>query len=185
MSRRVALLLVGLVGLIGLPAASHAERSWIKDEVRIHKRTGPGTKYRILGTVTTGDSFEVLTRAEAWTQIRGDTGEAWIPAGYLQSEPPARIQLERHVTESAQMREAHGTLTTEVEQLRVANAELTEHNTSLDALVEKFERENFELRAGARWPEWISGASILIVGGILGIIVHASTGRRQTRRIRL
>ena len=185
MSRRLALLLAGLVGLLGLPAASHAENAWIKDEVRLHKRTGPGTQYRILGAVKTGDVFEVLSRAEEWTQVRDSEGDAWIPAGYLQNEPPARVQLERHISESAQMRNDHGQLTAEVEELRATNAELTEQNASLDARAKKFERENFELRAGARWPEWISGASILLVGGILGIIVHASTGRRQTRRIRL
>ena len=185
MLRRPALLLAGLVVLLGLPVASHAEQAWIKDEVRLHKRTGPGTQYRILSAVKTGDQFEVLSRAESWTQVRDAKGDAWIPAGYLQNEPPARIQLERYIAESAQMRSDHGQLTTEVEELRSAKAALTEQNALLDALTKKFERENFELRAGARWPEWISGASILIVGGILGMIVHASTARRQTRRIRL
>ncbi|MBW2267841.1 MAG: TIGR04211 family SH3 domain-containing protein [Deltaproteobacteria bacterium] len=185
MSRRLALLLGGFIGLLGLPAESHAERAWIKDEVHLNKRTGPGTKYRILGAVKTGDAVEVLSRTEGWTQVRDGDGEAWIPVGFLQSEPPARIQLERHVAESTKMRADHSELTTEVEKLRQTNAELAERSSSLDELAKKLERENFELRAGARWPEWIAGASILIVGGILGMIVHASGARRQTRRIRL
>ena len=179
MSRCRALLFAVLLGMIGLPAASHAEQAWIKDEVRLHKRTGPGTQYRILGPVKTGESFEVLSRAKEWTQVRDAEGDAWIPAGYLQNEPPARVQLERYIAERAQMRGDHGTLTVEVEALRAANAELTGQVAALDETAKKFERENFELKAGARWPEWISGASILLVGGILGIIVHASTGRRQ------
>jgi SH3 domain protein len=185
MSRRLALQFAVLIGLVGLAATSQAEQVWIKDEVRLHKRTGPGTQYRILGPVKTGDTFEVLSRDEEWTQVRNADGDAWIPAGYLQNEPPARIQLERAIAEGAQMRSDYGTLKAEVEELRAANAELTAKTAALDELAKKFERENFELRAGARWPEWISGASILLVGGILGIIVHASTGRRQTRRIRL
>lgn len=185
MSRRLVVLLAALVGLVGLPAASVAEQAWIKDEVRVHKRTGAGTKYRILGQVKTGDVLEVRSRAKEWTQVRDASGDAWIPAGYLQSEPPARVQLEQYIAEGAQMRSDHGALTSEVQELRTENTALAGQVASLDQLAKKFERENFELKAGARWPEWISGASILLVGGLLGIIVHASTGRRQQRRIRL
>ena len=185
MKRRCALLLAGVVALVLLPLASQAERAWVKDEVRLQKRTGPGTQFRILGAATTGDSFEVISRTEEWTQVRDGEGEAWIPAGFLASEPPARVQLERHLAENTEMRESHAQLSGEVEELRTRSAELGERNTELDARLKQLERENIELRAGARWPEWIAGASILLVGGILGMILHASTARRQTRRIRL
>lgn len=184
MTRRRALLLSLVVALFALPFASHAERAWIKDEVRLNKRTGPGTQYRILTAVKTGDSFEVLSRAEEWTQVQDEDGIAWIPSGYLQAEPPARVQLERHMSENKDLRRNHGELTGEVEELRTANTELTARFAELDERAKRLERENIELRAGARWPEWIAGASILLVGGILGMIVHASN-RRQTRRIRL
>ena len=107
-----------MLKLVVLPAAAQAEQAWIRDEVRVHKRTGPGTKYRILGTVKTGESYEVLSRGDGWTQIRGGGETAWIPAGYLQSETPARVQLEQFQAESAQMRAGHGKLTAEVEELR-------------------------------------------------------------------
>ena len=46
-------------------------------------------------------------------------------------------------------------------------------------------RENFELRAGARWPEWITGAGILCAGMILGAILRAITARRARPRLRI
>ena len=60
MTRRRALLLAAAAAALAtIPVASSAEVAWVKDEVRLQKRTGPGTQFRILGAVTTGDSVEV------------------------------------------------------------------------------------------------------------------------------
>ena len=186
MSRRLASLMAVAFGLAIVPGAGGAERAWVKDEVRLNLRSGPGVEYRIRGGVQTGDSFEVLSRTEGWTEVRnGDDLQGWIPAGYLQDEAPARIRLERYEADAETLREDHSRVSAEVETLRTQNRELSETRTMLKSRLERVEKENNELRAGARWPEWITGAAILIVGGVLGIVVHATTTRRQTRRIRL
>ena len=76
----------------------------------------------------------------------------------------------------------------EVEQLR------TERNESRDTLsrlekeaqshtetqseqrqrIETLLRTNMELEAGARWPEWITGAAILCAGLALGALLRCS-----------
>ena len=56
-----------------------------------------------------------------------------------------------------------------------------EQRSQIDILT----RENLELRAGARWPEWITGAGILGAGMLMGAILHSITGRRSRPRIRL
>jgi SH3 domain protein len=170
-----------------LPAsASRAERAWVKDEVRLNVRTGAGVQYRILGAITTGDSVEVISHTEGWTQVRAGEGvEGWIPEGFLQEQPPARVRLERFEADTAEQRARLDKLSSEVEELRTQRDELgaasAEQKTELDRLT----RENLELRAGARWPEWIAGASILFVGAVLGWIVHRSATRRPGPRIRL
>jgi len=186
MSRHLALLIAIALGIASAPGTSLAERAWIKDEVRLNLRTGPSVEYRIVGGAQTGDSFEILSRTEGWTEVRGrDALQGWIPAGYLQAEAPARIRLERHEADTAKLRSDHSQVSTEVETLRTENQELSQTRAVLKSRLETVEKENTELRAGARWPEWITGASILVVGGLLGIIVHATTTRRRTRRIRL
>ena len=108
MPRTSALLIATTLALAGLPSVSLAERAWIKDEVRLNIRTGPGVEYRIRGAVKTGDSFEVLSRTEGWTEVRGrDALQGWIPAGYLQAEAPARIRLERHEAEGVLVAARH------------------------------------------------------------------------------
>ncbi len=61
-----------------------AERAWIKDELRLNLRTGPGVQFRIMGRLKTGDALELLERGDGWTKVRvAEFGEGWIPEGYL------------------------------------------------------------------------------------------------------
>ena len=153
MPRTSALLIATVLVVSGLPATSLAERAWVKDEVRLNIRTGPGVEYRIRGAVKTGDSFEVLSRTEGWTEVRGrDALQGWIPAGYLQAEAPARIRLERHEADTAELRLGHSRLSEEVQTLRTENTELSETRTTLQSRLDTLEKDNMELRAGARCP---------------------------------
>jgi len=181
---RLALLVLAIAVLAPVGAA-RAERAWVKDEVTVWVRSGPGSKYRNFRTIKTGDSIEILSRKDDWTQIRAGGTDGWIPAGFLQSEPPARIQLERHQAENADQRQRFTSISTEVAELRTQNEELSTRKQGLEKELKQVRGDNIELRAGARWPEWIAGASILVVGALLGMFVQWSSGRRHTRRIRL
>ena len=174
-----------LLAPLALPGAAAAERAWVKDEVRLNLRIGPDTKYRILGGLKTGDSVDILARGDGWTQVSFGGREGWIPAGFLQGEPPAGVRLERHLSETAELRERFATLSTEVEELRSRNGELSSMESTQSEEIDRLTRENVELRAGARWRHWIAGASIFLAGSLIGIIVHWSTSRRTVRRIRL
>ncbi len=87
--------LSGLLALAVFPTAtSQAGNSWVRDEVHLNLRSGAGNEYRIIGRLKTGDTASILSRGDGWTQVRTDAGlEGWIPAGFLQANPPARIAL--------------------------------------------------------------------------------------------
>ena len=93
---------IGFAALFAMSAG--AETAWVKDQVRLNLRSGPGTKYRIIEGIGTGDQIEVLTRAEGWTQVRTETNKGWIPEGFLQPEAPAAIRLERLEAQTADVR---------------------------------------------------------------------------------
>jgi SH3 domain protein len=182
--RSVGLTLV--LGWLALAGAAHAEQAWVKDELRLNVRTGPGTQYRILGAIGTGDKMEILKQTEGWTRVRiKDIGDGWIPAGFLQPEPPAGVQLAQHKAETVEFRSKVDSLTTRTGELEARNASLEERDGTQRAEIESLTRENLELRAGARWPEWITGAGILIAGMVMGAVLQSIAGRRQRPRIRL
>ena len=172
--------------LLTLATPSFAQTAWVKDEVRLNLRAGPGVRFRILGGVKTGDSMSILERGDGWTKVRAsDIGEGWIPEGYLQPQPPAGVRLAQSEAQTQEFREQFESLSGRATELESTNAELTSRDGTQRSTIEKLTRENLELRAGARWPEWITGAAILSVGMLLGIIVHSISGRRQRPRIRL
>ncbi|MDH5566161.1 MAG: TIGR04211 family SH3 domain-containing protein [Myxococcales bacterium] len=184
-ARWAAILLLGGSAL-GIAGSAPAETAWVKDELRLNLRTGPGVQYRIVGVVKTGDAVQILDRTEGWTQIRvGSLGDGWIPEGYLQGEAPAGVRLAQSEAQTSESREQLASLKSEVERLTQQNEEIAGRDAGQRASLERLSRENFELRAGARWPEWITGAGILAAGMVLGAILHAISARRARPRLRI
>jgi SH3 domain protein len=168
--------------------AASAETAWVKDELRLNLRTGPGSEYRIKGYIKTGDSVTVLAHREGWVQVRtssSDLGDGWIEDGFLGSDPPAAMRLDRMKNETDAARNQFGSLAERVKQLEAENGKLSDADTAQKKRLEELTHDNMELRAGARWPEWITGASVLAVGMLMGAIVQSANGRRARPRIRL
>ena len=185
-TRRSARLAGLCLSLLLVAAPALAETAWVKDELRLNVRTGPGVQYRIVGALQTGDSVQVLSRGEGWTEIRSANRESgWIPVGYLQPTPPARIALAEREVVSAALEKRLAALTESESQLRTTHEEVSSRDAEQRAEIARLTRENLELRAGARWPEWITGAGIVLVGMILGAIVARGSGRRRQQRIKL
>ncbi|MEM7409020.1 MAG: TIGR04211 family SH3 domain-containing protein [Myxococcota bacterium] len=176
---------VGIGLLFAAPAT--AQQAWVKDELRLNLRSGAGTQFRIKGVVTSGDEVTVLAPSRnGWTKVRvKELGEGWIPEGFLQEEPTAGLRLAKSESETAEFRSQFTGLTERVKELETTNAELAGTDAGQRAEIETLTRENLELKAGARWPEWITGAGILTVGMVMGAALHSLNGRRSRPRIRL
>ena len=65
------------------------------------------------------------------------------------------------------------------------DVELSTRDESQRTEIQTLTRENMELKAGARWPEWITGACILAAGMLMGAILQSISARRSRPRIRL
>jgi SH3 domain protein len=177
---------------LALPAAvlvateANAESAWVRGGIRLNIRTEPGTQYRIIGGVGTGDAVTVLGRVEGWTRVRNAEGKSgWIPEGYLQTEPPPTVrlgQLEDEVTSLRAKLEASNALASE---LGTTNETLAGRDDGQRGEIDRLKVENTEMRASKRWPEWITGASVLGAGMLLGAILHRNATRRPSSRIRL
>ena len=111
--------------------------------------------------------------------------QGWIPAGYLQPDPPAGVALARSQARVEELEASLATLSGETKELRTTNASLSESDSGQKSEIERLTRENLELKAGARWPEWIAGACLLSAGMIVGAILNRNSGRRPGPRIRL
>lgn len=176
---------VGLLALlVALPAL--AERAWVSGDLRLNLRSGPGNQYRILGVLNTGDALQVLERTENWTKVRTDAGEdGWIPGGYLKPQPPPTLRLEKLEAEVSNLREALEKTEREAAELRRGREEISANDSAQKAEIERLTKENYRLRAGERWAEWITGALVLSTGMALGALLSRISSRRHRQRLRL
>ena len=179
------LLLALSLPLFSAPAAD-ANTGWVRGNIRLNLRAGAGTQFKILGAVETGDQMEVLATGESWTRVRTADGQTgWIPAGYLETEPPPTLRLEQLESETATLRTQLEEIRAEAASLRESNATLASTDSGQREQIESLKIENYELRAGSRYQEWITGALILAGGMIVGAILHRNSTRRPSSRIRL
>jgi SH3 domain protein len=180
--RAAGLLLAGIL----LAASAQGETAWVKGHARLNLRTGPSNEHRIVGALETGDAVTVRSHQDKWTEVSTADGKrGWIPAGYLSSEMPAQLRFERVETEAVELRARVAELEAANTGLESSNRALRERESGRNAELERLSAENRELKAGARWPYLITGATILTVGMIVGAALKRAGGRRQSRRIRL
>lgn len=181
-------LLLAVIALTSLSATSGlAQEAWVVDkEVSLTLRTGAGTQYRIIDNLTTGDVATILAREEGWTKVRtADGKEGWVSAGFLQANPPAQVELERMKRDTEELRRQVAELSGRATDLLATKAELESGDEEQRLEIDRLTRENYELSAGARWPEWITGAGIVLVGMALGALLGRNANRRRQPRVRL
>lgn len=185
MPRRRLSLPLAVAGALLLAHPAAAESGWVKGEVLLNVRAGPGTEYRPLGAITTGDAVQVLEQGDGWTRVRTDkTGEGWIPAGFLQDAPPPVVRLERAESEAKQLRQRVEELAAEATKLRTEHDEAAKRVTQQSQEIERLTKQNASLRSEAIWPVMGTGAAILVTGGMIGAWLRGAR-RGAGARVRL
>jgi SH3 domain protein len=180
MSKGVWLLVAAVVAATFLCETAAAE--WIRGEVRLNLRVGPGNERKIITTIETGDVVTVLSEVEGWVNVSiADGREGWIPAGFLSDAPPATVRLTKSENELSTLRERVDGLSQESGTLRTTNESLKKQNDLLTDANLGLAQHNRSLKAAARWPTLITGASILAVGMLMGAIMNSWTNRRVGR----
>ena len=169
------------------PRPAHAaDASWVSSSAPLNLRRGASTEYKIIGSVTDDQPVTVLGSENGWTHVRLEDGrEGWIPGGYLSSDPPPAIRLSQLETEARTLRSRLEKTEDEAERLRTENASLETTDTEQRERIAQLTTENHELRALVRWREWVTGASILVVGMILGAILGRSSRNKRSSRLRV
>ncbi len=170
-------LILALVWL-ALAPTSHAQDQYVRDELRINLRDGPGDGYSVIRVLVSGDAVSQLDQRDGWIRVRtGEGSEGWLPQGYLSNAPPASVALPRLESQLAKARkrveQLEGELATQGEGLR-ETGELRARNASLEQLNDE---------GTQRWRSMTAGAAIALAGVVLGLLLPRSAARG--RRIKL
>jgi SH3 domain protein len=156
------------------------ERAYIRDEIRVNMRAGPGLQYRILRVLRSGELVDQLDEREDWVQVRISPAgpDGWIESGYVTPDAPPSVTLpqvqdqlthaEARVVELEKKLAVQTNAMGELEQLRARN--------------EALEAKNADLSFASGWKDMATGASIIVVGMVIGLLAR---GASRDRKIKL
>ncbi|OOF20000.1 arylsulfatase, partial [Salinivibrio sp. IB574] len=85
-----------LMLLIVLVAPRAMAENYISDELFTYMHSGPGTQYRIIGSVDAGDKITVLSRDRdaGYTQVVDSRGrKGWVKSDYVTTQPGLKERL--------------------------------------------------------------------------------------------
>ncbi len=157
------------------------ERAYIRDEIRVNMRAGPGLQFRILRVLTSGEVVRRVAERDDWVQVAIPGGpDGWIESGYVTAQVPPSVvlpQVQDQLTHAeARVRELERKLGGQT----VAIAELEK----LRARNEGLEATNADLEFSSGWQDMAAGAAIVLVGMVIGLLGARGTARGG-RKIKL
>ena len=169
-------LTVGVVLALFLPGPD-ASADWVRDEIRINLRAGPGNQYKILKVLASGERVTKLAEVENWIQVRTADQDGWVPAGYLTDETPAAVLL-------PEVQEKLESATQRVASLDAQLSRQTEAIEELESLRSQNEiltAENTRLRWSSAWKNLAVGGAIVLAGIVIGLVIPRGGSGSRTR----
>ncbi len=170
--------LLVLLALAMAPGAL-AQTEYVRDEIRIKLRDGPGDRFDTVRVVVSGETVSRLEERGDWAQVRTrDGSEGWLPVRFLTPTAPASVALPRIEASLSRARER-------VVELEGVVAEQTADLEETEALrTRNVELQQESATSASRWRDMGIGAAILLTGLLLGAFSPRSSGNRG-RRIKL
>lgn len=168
---------------------SNANIGYITDDLFIYMHAGPGSNYRLVGSINAGDEITLTGKVENdYTEII-DAKErtAWVESKYLSTEPGLRqviaslnaqlaAQSEDYEQTSAQLTDNNQL----INSLQSRESELTSQidnlNKQLDTLRGQLDNQDLEVKK----EYFFNGAIVLVIGLILGIVLPRLASRKRS-----
>ncbi|EOD80317.1 Arylsulfatase [Grimontia indica] len=187
--------------MLAVPAA-HAKDNYISDELFTYMHSGPGTQFRIIGSVDAGTKVTVVdsNRNAGYTQVIDDRGrKGWVETKYVSNQPGLKVRVPALEEELKQVKEALSSAQGDaeaktkglIESLDQRNAqvkELEQHTSELNQKLIDAQTEIRELRARIDTQKddllmrYFAYGGMVAGGGLLfGLILPHLIPRRKKR----
>ncbi|QXC34188.1 TIGR04211 family SH3 domain-containing protein [Aeromonas sp. FDAARGOS 1407] len=177
-----------------------AETRYVSDNIFTYIHNGPGTQYRILGSVKAGEPLEIKSvNGEAgFTQVVDGRGrEGWIKSSELQSQPSLRERLPQVEKERDELTsrlqnlngdnekrfaEKDGQIELQSNEIASLKAQLASQGEEMSNLKEQNDAltQSYDNREHDMQMDWfIRGGAMVGAGILLGILLPMLPRRRS------
>lgn len=193
-----------LVGIL-LALCAHlaqAESRYVSENIYTYIHGGPGTQFRILGSIKAGEPVEVQGQGEGgFLQIVDTKGRSgWVKADDLQSTPSFRqreAEQQKTIDElKGRLQNLNGdnerlfaekdeTIKSQQQQLDSLKAQLKRQTDQIDTLKQQNEALNqgYDNREHDMQMDWFIRGGLMVAGGlVLGLLLPMLPRRRRKDR---
>jgi SH3 domain protein len=166
-----------------LPVVAAADTAYVTDNLKLGLYEAEDTSGRAFRTLDSGQSMEVLIRANNYANVRLPDGtEGWVKTAYLVDDKPAKLivaetmaerdALAAELDEAKQafaepaatidrLRQEAASLTSQLDAVEAERAALQEENASIQGMKDRYK--------GAMPLRWVGGATLVcLIAGLLG-----------------
>lgn len=170
-------------------SSSTNKQGFIIDDLSIYMHTGPGTNYRILGTINAGSEIKTTGKSDkGYSEIIDDKNRnTWVETKYLTTKPGLRYVVAELNGKIASSSDYTSQLDGEVNQLRSSVEMLTEDKNQLLSKLKQVEQQLKTTTSKVKDQDtkiltqrFYNGAIVLGVGLILGLILPRFFARRKS-----
>ena len=170
-------------------SSSKNKQGFISDDLSIFMHTGPGTKYRILGTINAGSEIKTTGKSEkGYSEIIDDKNRnAWVETKYLTTKPGLRFVVAELNGKIANSSDYTNQLDGEVNQLRSSVEILSKDKKELLTQLNQIEQQLKATMSKVKDQDtkiltqrFYNGAIVLGVGLLLGLIIPRFFARRRS-----
>jgi SH3 domain protein len=170
-------------------SSSKNKQGFIVDDLSIYMHTGPGTNYRILGTINAGSEIKITGKSDKdYSEIIDDKNrDAWVETKYITTKPGLRYVVAELNGKIASSSDYTSQLDGEVNELRSSVDILTRDKTKLTAQLKQVEQQLKTTLSKVKDQDtkiltqrFYNGAIVLGIGLFLGLILPRFFAKRRS-----
>ena len=170
-------------------SSANNKQGFIIDDLSIFMHAGPGTKYRILGSINAGSEVKITGKEDLnYSQIIDSKNrQTWIETKYLTTKPGLRFVAAELNGKIASSNDYSNQLDGEVNQLRSSVEILSKDKENLMTQLTQVEQQLKSTQAQVKDQDakiltqrFYNGAIVLGVGLLLGLILPRFFSRRRS-----
>ena len=133
-----------LLTLVTVTSYAAVEKRYVSDKLWLQLRSGPGSDFRILKALPSGEHLIFIEQTEDknYTKVTTDKGvEGWVLTRYLEDEPVAKEKLILSQRELVKVKAELDTLKQQTETLSAEKSSLSGDHSSLIREKKSLEKE--------------------------------------------
>lgn len=172
-----------------LESLETVQSGFISDDLTIFMHAGPGTNYRILGTIIAGTQIQITGNSDkGYSEIIDDKNRTtWVESKYITDKPGLRFvvaELNEKITSgqefSSQLDGEVNALKATIVDLETQNASLTKETAQLERTLNNTQSKLKDQDTNIQKQWFYMGAMVLGIGLLLGLILPKLFGRRKS-----